>query len=443
MSTQVDTQENTVAIVGGGFAGLAAAHDLGKRGFQVTLLEGDSELGGLASSFKIGGAAIERFYHFICRTDAPLLDLVEELGIGASLHWRQVRTSYFHNGTLYPFGTPLDLVRFNPVPFVQRLRFGLNILQSRYLRDWQRLDGVAAPEWLSAHIGAQAYQVIWDPLLRVKFAAAAARISAAWIWHRVWRVASSRRRLWERDQFGYLTQGSATLVHAFAQAIEAFPGVRLITHARVSQIDLADGSVRGVRLENGGYVACRHVISTVPLPVLLDLAPDLPGEYQRQLEQIKYIGVVCLLLRLRRPLTNCFWVNINDPAIAFNGFIEYTNLNPRADLAGSHIVYVPLYIAPSHARFRQSDQSLFDEYVAALQRVNPEFNADWIEEYFVFRERFAQAICHVDFARLVPPHVTPIPNLYITDSIQFYPEDRTISAAIRLGRQVAQIIAGR
>ncbi|HEX7588623.1 MAG TPA: hypothetical protein VF478_09935, partial [Anaerolineae bacterium] len=150
-----------------------------------------------------------------------------------------------------------------------------------------------------------------------------------------------------------------------------------------------------------------------------------------------------LLFKLRRPLTEHFWVNINDSRIPFNGFIQYTNLNPRPDLNGSHIVYVPLYAPTTHPQFQRDNQALFDEYIAALQKVNPSFNTDWVEEYYVFRESFAQAICHVGFSKLVPAHETPIPNLYITDSTQFYPEDRTISAAIRLGRHVADLVAAQ
>jgi protoporphyrinogen oxidase len=429
-----------VAIIGGGLAGLSAAYDLGKKGFQVILLESGPEIGGLASSFKIGGAPIERFYHFICRADSHLVNLAEELGIGAALHWQQAGTGYFHNGQMYSFGTPFDLIRFAPIPFFQRLRFGLNILQSRFLNDWHSLDDLSARDWLENTIGREAYQVIWDPLLRVKFGEHADKISAAWIWHRVWRVASSRRRLWERDQLGYLEQGSSTIVNALAQKIKTYPTVKVFTNARVVKIDNSEGSVRGIQLHDGSYLNCKWAISTMPLPLFMQVASDLPKDYVSRLSQIEYIGVICMMLRLRRSLTDFFWVNINDPQVSFNGFIEYTNLNPRPDLNGSHIVYVPFYIATSNERFHRDNESLLNEYVAALQRVNPNFKSDWIEEYFVFRENYAQAICHTGFSRFVPPHTTPIRNLYITDSVQFYPEDRTISAAIRLGRHVAQMV---
>ncbi len=429
-----------VVVIGGGLAGLAAAYDLGQRGVRVTLLESRPELGGLASSFDLQGTPVERFYHFICRTDKDLVQLVDELGIGAKLHWRQTRTSFFHDGRMYSFGTPLDLLRFSPVPFVQRLRFGFNILQSRYRRDWQALDGRAAKEWLVASIGQEGYSVIWDPLLRVKFGELHEQISAAWIWHRIWRVASSREHIWQRESMGYLEQGSATLVDALAERIRRNPNVCVRCNMPVSRIEIQGDRAHAVHLANGDLVHCDSVISTVALPILAQMAPDLAPAYLDEIARINYIGVVCMMLVLRRPLTNSFWINTNDPRIPFNGFIEYTNLNPRPEM-NSRILYVPFYLPIADERYRRSDHDLFAENVKALRCLVPSFSADWVESYFVFRDQYAQAVCHVGFSRRVPGHQTPVRNLYITDSVQFYPEDRTLSAAIRLGRRVAKMAA--
>ncbi len=434
------TGPGRVVIIGGGLAGLAAAYDLGKQGLRVTLLESSTDLGGLASAFALNRVPLERFYHFVCRADHDLVQFAQELGIGSKLHWRETRTSFFHHGRMFAFGTPFDLLRFAPVPPVQRVRFGLNILHSRYRREWQTLDQVPARDWLIASIGKEAYNVIWDPLLRVKFGEFHSQISAAWIWHRIWRVATSRQRIWERESMGYLEHGSTTLVDAVMQKLGECPSVQVRCGARVSRIVIEEGRARAVRLEDGESIPCDSVISTTPLPILLQMAPDLPPGYREQLARVEYIGVVCMMLKLRSPLTNSFWINTNDPRISFNGFIEYTNLNPRRDLGGSHIVYIPFYLPVTSERFGRRDADLFAEYTTALQCIVPSFNPDGVEEYQVFRERYAQAICHTGFAKLVPSHQTPVENLYLTDSAQFYPEDRTISAAIRLGRRVAKMV---
>jgi len=439
-----DTESSPhVCILGAGLAGLSAAYELGRRGYEVLVLEAAAEAGGLASSILIDGTPIERFYHFICRGDSDLIELASELGIDHRLHWRPSRTSFLYEGSLYGFGAPLDLLRFRPVPLLQRLRFGLNVIRSRYRRDWQRLDRLSAATWLRQQIGDRAYEVIWDPLLRIKFGDAHDAVSAAWIWHRIHRIATSRRTLWGREELGYLELGSATVIDALLERLGAMPTVTVRTSSPVEKIHLQDGRVVAVSVSGDGQpTGCDTVVSTVALSLLPRIAPDLDSSYIHSLKSIEYLGVVCCLFVLNRPLTESFWVNINDRRIPFNGVIEYTNLNPVPGLGGRSVVYIPHYLRTSHPRFSFDDDVLRAESVAGLRLVNPEFDESWIERFVVSRNSHAQAICSVGFSELIPGQATPVQGLFVTDSAQFYPEDRTISAAIRLGRRVAGMIEG-
>ena len=99
-------------VIGGGPAGIKAAHELAKAGAEVTLLESAPLLGGLASTFDVQGVRIERYYHFICKGDDHLVHTLDELGLGHKLHWRDSRMAYFVDGTLYPFLTPVELLLF-------------------------------------------------------------------------------------------------------------------------------------------------------------------------------------------------------------------------------------------------------------------------------------------------------------------------------------------
>lgn len=73
--------------------------------------------------------------------------------------------------------------------------------------------------------------------------------------------------------------------------------------------------------------------------------------------------------------------------------------------------------------------------------INPRFDECWLEECYISRNSYAQAICTVGFAELAPELESPLPGLLITDSSRFCPEDRTVSAAIRVGRQAAGLIS--
>lgn len=62
---------SSFAIVGSGPMGLMAAMELLKKGHQVDVYERDDRIGGMSADFDFDGLRIERYYHFICKTDFP------------------------------------------------------------------------------------------------------------------------------------------------------------------------------------------------------------------------------------------------------------------------------------------------------------------------------------------------------------------------------------
>jgi protoporphyrinogen oxidase len=421
-------------------AGLAAAHALLAKGIPVTVLEREPRPGGLARSVSIGGESIDAFYHFICRPDVELVDLIARMGLQARLHWRPALTSCLQNGRLYRFTTPLDLLRFTPVPFGQRLRFGWTVLRCQYRKDWQDLDAVTARDWLTRQVGEQAYNAIWDPLLRIKFGAHHGEVSAAWIWHRIHRVARSRRYVWERQNFGYLEGGTDTLTTRLAAAI-ASAGGRVLVNAGVEGLAVESGRVTGVRASGGaGLVPSRYVYSTVPLPLLADwIAAGVPDARRAEWQAIKaipYIGVVCVLLRLAHPVGDSFWTNISIPDVHVNGLVGYTHLNRHFDSGRSHLVYIPFYGPCTDSRFTDEDAVMHD-CLTALRAVQPAFDRSWVLDTVITRATHAQAICGLGFGARKPPQRGPLDGLYLSDSSQLYPEDRSLSGAVRLGLEVA------
>ncbi len=417
---------------------MAAAYELSKAGHQATLWEAGARLGGLAGSFDFGGAAIEKFYHFICKPDVDLLAIAEELGLGSEIVWRHSPMGYFVDGKEYPFGTPFELLRFSPVSFTDRIRLGLAVIRARLVEQWQDLEHITGKDWLIRLVGEHAYRVVWDPLLRVKFGPYFDSVSASWMWHRIHRVAQSRDGFLAKERMGYFTAGSQMLVDRLTEELDRGQvDVRLETG--VDAIVMREGRAVGLSI-NGEEVPYDAVISTAALPLLVKLLPDAAATYREELARIQYLDVVCMILKLRHPISRNFWLNVNDPDIAFNGVIEYTNLNPRADLGDTHIAYIPFYLKADAPRLTMDDAEMFDEYCAALAKINPAFERSWVVDYRVFRARYAQAVCTKHFAKQVPAQRSPIEGLYVCDSTQLYPSDRTISGMIGLGRRVGALV---
>jgi protoporphyrinogen oxidase len=420
-----------VVILGSGAMGLAAAYQAVIDGHEVTVLEADKQPGGMAAHFDFGGLSIERYYHFICRTDYPTFELLRELGIESKLRWRVTSMGLYARGRLSDWGNPVALLKFRGMGLIDKFRYGLFAFISAKRDSWPSLEHRTAKEWITTWCGESVYKLHWDPLFRHKFYEFQGNISASWIWTRIRRIGRSRKSMMQ-EELGYIEGGTETLVHALVSEIERRGGKLMLSNA-AKRVVTENGRVTGVET-SAGSVSADAVISTVPTPFVSRLIPDLPDAVKQQYDAIPNIGICCLVFKLRRSLSPHFWVNFSDPAFEIPGMIEFSNLRPVNDT----VVYVPYYMPVTNPKFSWPDERLLGEALAALQAMQPALTQDDVIDSRVARLRYAQPICAPGFLKMLPPVQTAILGLQIADTCFYYPEDRGIAESVRLGRQMAR-----
>jgi protoporphyrinogen oxidase len=425
-----------IAVVGAGPMGLAAAYELAKAGRRVTLIERDDRIGGMSASIDFEGTRIERYYHFICKPDATLFEYLAELGLADRLRWTTTRMGYYFHGRLYDWGHPAALLRFPGLGLVDKFRYACHVLRAKSIRDWRAYDAFTSTEWLHRWIGKRAYDVLWRSLFHYKFYEYEDSLSAAWLGARIKRVALSRRSMFE-EELGYLDGGSEVLLQALADGVLSRGGA-IELRAAVERVDVernGDGA-RVVGLTVGGRARrFDRVISTIPLPYLSRIAPDLPPDEASKIAAVRNVGVVCVLLKLRRPFTGNFWTNINDPRIEIPGLIEYTNLNPL----GPTIIYAPYYMPHTHPKYRRDVSVFIDETLSYLPLIHPGFDPADVVATAASRYEFAQTVCTPGFFARLPPMRSAVHGLCMADTSHYYPEDRTMSESMRIGRELARL----
>lgn len=422
----------TAAVLGAGPMGLATAYELLKAGWSVDLYERDERIGGMTASTEIDGLKIERYYHFICAPDHTLFAYLREFGIEDRLRWVETKMGFYFNGKLYDWGHPLALLKFPGLDLISKLRYGLHVYRTKGVSDWRALDKVPCTDWLKKWVGQRGYDVLWKSLFELKFFEYKDSLSAAWLGTRIKRVALSRKSIFQ-ERLGYLEGGSDTLLDAIEARIRALGG-RILLRSGAERIEIENGALRGIRV-NGEMRPYRKVISTIPLPYLVKLAPELPREERDKIAAIVNIGIVCVVMKLTHPVTRNFWTNVNDPSMAIPGVIEYSNLNPLA----STIVYVPFYMPTSNPKYREPAENFIAEVKGYLKRINPEFDERWVLAAKAFRYEFAQTVCTPNFYEALPPMKSAVPGLFLADTSHYYPEDRSISESMRVGRQLAEL----
>jgi protoporphyrinogen oxidase len=409
-----------VGIVGGGILGITLGYLLARRGVKVEIFEASPVLGGLAGPIVLpDGATVDRFYHAILSSDANLMGLCRELDLTDELRFNVTRTAFYHQGGLYTMNNIVEFLQFQPLSFIDRIRLGLTVVYAGLWKDWRELERVPVEQWLKRVSGGRTYNDIWGPMLRAKFDGEFADTPATYMWSRLVRTKSTRKGVNQKEMSGHLIGGYATLMKAMAERIEAAGGLIHIKRP-VQEIVIDGGQVSGLRV-GGEFRAFDTVVCTMQSPIFEKLIPGAPAEYRRFLLQTEYLGCVCPLLVLDRPLTGFWTLNITDGRVPFTGVIETTSYIDPKYAGDHHLVYIPKYTAPGSSWFNKPDDEIKAIWLQNLKIMFPEFDERWVRYFLVHRERYVEPLHKLNETHLIPEIKTPVAGLFLATTAQIYP----------------------
>jgi protoporphyrinogen oxidase len=179
------------------------------------------------------------------------------------------------------------------------------------------------------------------------------------------------------------------------------------------------------------------VISTLPPRLTAQLASDLPSDWRSQFAPVPGRTAFCVILSLDRPLTGCYWLNVNDPGYPFLVVVEHTNMRSPTEYGGRHLIYLGGYRDAADPILDLDTGQLVDAFLPHLARINPAIDKAWITGSWSFKVPDAQPIVGTDFRDRIPPFETPLPGLFTATIAQVYPHDRGQNRAIELGERLA------
>lgn len=421
-----------IGVLGGGAAGLTVAMRLGQRGAQVTLIEKENELGGLAAGFKVGdsGTYLEKFYHHLFRSDKDIQALIEELGLGDKLAWHKVNTSTLYNGKFVRVA-PKDILLNYPISVSARLRLSAVTAYLKFTGNYRRFKKYTAAEWLQRWMGKEAYTMQFEPVLKGKFHHYASEIAMPWFWSRV-----HERSL----DLGYLRGGFQQLYDRLGEEVTKAGGEIQLGTA-VTRITPVEGGKTRVETDNGETYTFDAVVSTLPTKLFLRLAEGLPQSYRDKYDWGAALGAHVVILALKKSLLDpVYWLSIADQGFPFLVAVDHTNMIPTSDYGGRHLLYLGNYLPMDHSYFKQPDEKTVEEFLPHLKKLNPAFEEDWITQYWVFKAPFAQPVVTREYEEHIPPLKTPLPNVYMGNMFQVYPQDRGQNYSIRLAERLVKLV---
>ena len=428
----------SIAVIGGGVMGLAAAFELSRAGrFDVTLYEREERLGGHCAGRALAGTVCDRFYHVVLPGDTATIAWIEDLGLGPDLIWSRAGSGFYGEGRLVPLETSLDFLRFPFLSLTDKARLGRGILKAGRIKDPEGPAAVSTGVWLNDLFGRRITERIWNPLMRSKWGDAAPRISASFIWASIRRLRGARRGPAGRERMGALRPGIHALIAAAAERLGK-SGVRIFTGRRVLSVGPGDAGRFRVRTASGEDEHTA-VLATLPDPELQEVLPPKTAPAGRPAE---YLGILAVVLALKTGLSPYYVINLLDGGLPFTGIIETTNVLSPDDFGGRSLVYLPKYLTVDDPLNGRSNDEVTGLFLTGLSKVFPGFSEEAVVDRRVVRAPYAQPLQAPGAAVPTPDFRTGIPGLYAANTTMITKSLHNIDADLRLAREAARAISG-
>lgn len=406
-----------IGIIGAGMTGLAVAHKLSGQGHSVSIFERADQPGGLATWQDHGEFVFDRFYHVILPTDQHLISFINDLGLADELRWNQTLTGFFVDRQTYSVSNAMEYLKFPPLSLWSKMRLAYTILYCSRINDWKRLEKISVEDWLIKTSGKATYEKLWKPLLLAKLGPNYRRVSAVFIWTYIKRMFSARDKSASREQMGHVRGGYRTVIERLTEIIDARGG-KVNIGTSVKQISAApNGGIQVVY--DGGSEHFDKVIFTSPVNIMESVVDDALIDIRYSGREVEYLGVLCMALVTKMPLTPYYVLNIADAEVPFTGVIGMSTVVDTDETAGLYLTYLPKYMLSTNEELHREEADLVDEFLDGLRIMFPEVEDDDIVSARIYRAIKVQPLQVMNFSSIVPKSETLHPDFFILNTAQF------------------------
>ena len=409
-------EQKTWGIIGAGMLGMTLALRLSQKGYKVTIYESAEKVGGLTSSWEMDGVVWDKFYHVILMSDLNTRKILKEIGLEKDLNWVETKTGFYSDGKLYSMSNLVEFFKFPPINLVDKFRLGVTIFAASKIKNWQDLEEVSVSDWLIKWSGKRVFEKIWLPLLKAKLGDNYKNTSAAFIWATIQRMYAARKSGLKKEMFGYVSGGYEKINNRFA-AYLLKNGVEIKYNSKVKAVKKhLSGKLEIETEEESGFFD--KVISSLSSKESVKIAESLTDTEKKQHHDIKYLGVICPSVLLKKSISPFYVTNITDSWPPFTGIIEMTALIDKIETKGKHLVYLPRYVNPEDQLFEKNENQLKAFFLNPLFKMYPNLSEDDVHFWGVSKARIVFALPTISYSKKVPAVTTSLENYYIINSAQ-------------------------
>lgn len=357
-----------VIIIGGGPAGLSCASTLVDRGIQPTVLEASPYVGGMARSTELWGHKVDLGPHRFFSSDPVVVKFWHRFVAGDHVVVRRT-TRILYNGRLFDY--PLRI--FNALSNLGPLRAISAVLSyiAARLRPTKDLSTLEA--WVSDRFGRVLFETFFKTYTEKLWGIRCTELDADWAAQRIqgltlWgaiRSALTRNRgnalKTLVDEFAYPRDGNSVFYERMRAHVESGEGTVQID-SPVRQVLTESGRVTGVTLADGTELVSNHVVSSMPITLLLQGLRDVPDEVARAAESLRFRNTILVYLLVEG--SNLFsdqWLYVHDDSVLHGRITNFRNWSPDLP-ANDHetVLCLEYWCFPEDSIWSEGDDALVE-----------------------------------------------------------------------------------
>jgi len=326
----------SVAVIGAGPAGLAAAYTLTKVFPNVDVYEASDDVGGLARSLRLWGQTVDLGPHRFFSRDRRVNELwLEVVGRDYAMVRRLTRILYKGRFFQYPL-EPLGALSNLGVSEAVRCATSYAWAKLRPLPQ----DG-SFETWMTSRFGRRLYEVFFESYSEKLWGIPCNELDADFAAQRIKQFslsAAAMHALWPRhlaahrtlcDEFAYPLEGTGMVYARMAQAIQDRGG-RLFLQTPVKRVIARQSRCEAIQLQDETVRQYDTVISTMPLTLLVERLTEAPQQIKQLSAKLTFRNTILVYLEVAdSDICKDNWVYVQERGLRTGRITNFRNWVPQ------------------------------------------------------------------------------------------------------------------
>ncbi len=370
-----------IVILGAGAAGMSAAYELYRNKMNVTIIEKDNQVGGLAKTYQFGEFRTDNGPHRFYSKNKYLYDMIGDL-LGE--HWIKVNrfTRFYINGKYFKY--PIEIVdTLKGLGFTGSAKVMRDFLIAKSKNTFAKKEPANFEDYIVSNFGRTLAELNMLNYTEKIWGIPCSQISIDWADQRIKELSflgvvkdallgSGKKAKSLVDEFYYPDMGTGLIYEKIKEIIEK--DNKIMLNNEVKKINHKGNKIISVETENNGkkiVTKCDTLVSSIPITDLINcMQPGADQEVKDAMKKIRFRSQVYLFMTLNKErVSKDNWIYFPDKHIPIGRIHEPKNFSSKMSPDGKTSLFIEFFCFENDEIWNMEKEKLFDTAIGWLDKL--------------------------------------------------------------------------